>query len=386
MSCPAESEINVFPSQNRIVAVGDIHGDLGALEYCLLYAAQVIDKQWNWRGQNTFVVVVGDLIHRFRPDHTYLDQDEWGIGEVPNEELLILQKLSDLDKKARKAGGRVLKLVGNHEMMELMDQDLRYVTPHGRKMPERRKRLLEALDRCAIFGILQIGNWLFAHGGIIEETLKLLPQGKNFFKEVQRQAQNALLSTNSKKEHPVLESVLWDRTWSDKSNINCQRLNGVLQLLVPHLQELGFPVDAKDMHLVVAHSVQNHKTTGYVHTEVIANLKNAVIFGGPLEKKQGMPMGINGNCDGQLYMIDTGMSRSFDAKGDGDDVGVLWARRPQVLEILGHGSFVQVAVSKKSLPRPATVYSHQNLEFPAKYLTDLGFDLDHTNVDTDSED
>jgi hypothetical protein len=383
MACPAESDINVFPSQNRVIAVGDIHGDLGALEYCLQYAAEVIDASWRWVGQDTYVVVVGDLIDRYRPGHTYLDaQTSLGIGEIQDEELVILERLSSLDKEARKQGGRVLKVLGNHEIMNIMDRDFKYVTPNASKMPDRAARLLKAIDRCAVYGLLQIGDWLFAHGGVVEDTFRGLEGGENFYTRIQKDAHKALaLSGGHKKElGPILESVLWDRTWSDKSRVDCDRLDKVFGRLIPYLHDLGFTsVKASNMHMVVAHSVQSNRSSGYVPGEVIADLKDTVILGGKLEKKQDMPQGINSDCQGKIWRVDTGMSRSFDAPSfdnDGKTRAILWARRPQVLEVLDHGQFVQVAISKLSLPRPTQVYRASDLAFPQDYLVSLGYVFD----------
>lgn len=375
MACPAESDVNVFASQNRIIALGDIHGDLGALEYCLRYAAEVIDSGWRWIGQDTHVVVVGDLIDRYRPGHTWLDPQGWGIGEVPDEELLILEKLSHLDKEARKQGGRVLKVLGNHEIINIMDRDFKYVTPNAAKLPDRASRLLKAIDRCAVYGLVQIGDWIFAHGGIVEDAFNGLQKGDNFYRRIQKDAQKALATASRKELGPVLESVLWDRTWSDKSKVDCPRLESIFSRLVPYLHELGFK--AGSMKLVVAHSVQSNRQSGFVPGEVIADLPDALILGGRLEKKTDMPQGINSDCQGRLWRVDTGMSRSFDAPSFSESTqSVLWARRPQVLEILEHGQFVQVAVCKHSLPRPSQVYREADLAFPRDYLVGLGYELD----------
>lgn len=376
MACPAESDINVFPSQNRVIAIGDIHGDLGALEYCLRYAAEVIDHDWKWIGQDTYVVVVGDLIDRYRPGHTYLDAAGWGIGEIEYEEIHILEKLSQLDKEAqKKGGGRVLKVLGNHEILNIMDRDFKYVTPHASQMPDRAARLLKAIDRCGVYGLLQIGDWIFAHGGIVEETFAGLGKEENFYTRLQKDAQRALATSSRKELGPVLESVLWDRTWSDKTKVDCDRLTRVFGRLVPYLHSLGFSANASQLRMVVAHSVQSGRSSGYVPGEVIADLKDAVIFGGRLEKKVDMPQGINSDCQGRIWRVDTGMSRSFDSATQKADCRLLWARRPQVLEILDHSEFVQVAVSKHSLPRPTDLYRTEDLAFPREYLTSLGYVL-----------
>jgi hypothetical protein len=94
---------------SRIVVVGDVHGDLAALVATLVDAG-VIDKRRNWKGGTAIFVQTGDVPDRGPHSRKVMD-------------LLI-----DLEKQARKAGGRVHALLGNHEVMNMLG-DLRYVTP-----------------------------------------------------------------------------------------------------------------------------------------------------------------------------------------------------------------------------------------------------------------
>jgi hypothetical protein len=94
---------------SRIVVVGEVHGDLAAL-VAILVDAGVIDNRRTWKGGTTIFVQTGDLPDRGPHSRKVMD-------------LLI-----DLEKQARKAGGRVYALLGNHEVMNMLG-DLRYVTP-----------------------------------------------------------------------------------------------------------------------------------------------------------------------------------------------------------------------------------------------------------------
>ena len=47
----------------RIVAIGDIHGDFNAL-LVALYKAEVIDMNGHWKGGDTFVIQVGDILDK----------------------------------------------------------------------------------------------------------------------------------------------------------------------------------------------------------------------------------------------------------------------------------------------------------------------------------
>jgi hypothetical protein len=98
-----------FQGVERIVAVGDVHGDVDALRDVLKLAG-LIDAQGHWSGGKAHLVQTGDI-----PDRAEHTRDAY--------ELLMR-----LEVEARKAGGRVHALLGNHEIMN-MTGDLRYVTP-----------------------------------------------------------------------------------------------------------------------------------------------------------------------------------------------------------------------------------------------------------------
>jgi hypothetical protein len=93
----------------RIVAVGDVHGDLAGFKKILVEAG-VIDGAGAWVGGDTVLVQVGDLIDRGPSMRGTLDF------------------VMALEAAAPKQGGRVVALLGNHESLNLAG-DLRYVTP-----------------------------------------------------------------------------------------------------------------------------------------------------------------------------------------------------------------------------------------------------------------
>jgi hypothetical protein len=97
------------PAQQRIVAVGDLHGDFNAW-IDIARAAGLVDRRNRWAGGNTTLVQVGDVTDR-GPDS-----------------LKIIRNLVQLQKAAKRTGGRVITLVGNHEAMNMLG-DLRYTTP-----------------------------------------------------------------------------------------------------------------------------------------------------------------------------------------------------------------------------------------------------------------
>jgi hypothetical protein len=93
----------------RVVVFGDLHGDFDKF-HDMLARAGLIDARDNWSGGATHLVQVGDVPDR-APDTRK-----------------ILDLLIKLEPQARRAGGYVHALIGNHEAMN-MEGDLRYTTP-----------------------------------------------------------------------------------------------------------------------------------------------------------------------------------------------------------------------------------------------------------------
>lgn len=106
---PAASATASPAVPERIVAVGDLHGDFDAWQ-AIARGARLIDSRGHWAGGKATLVQTGDIVDR-GPDS-----------------FRIIRHLQQLEREARKAGGEVIVLVGNHEAM-MMTGDLRYVTP-----------------------------------------------------------------------------------------------------------------------------------------------------------------------------------------------------------------------------------------------------------------
>lgn len=114
----------VLPA-NRIIAVGDVHGDLDNLT-AMLQRTGIVDGSGAWTGGAGILVQTGDLLDRGPEDKA------------------VLELLMRLQQEAPTAGGRVVTLLGNHEVMNLIG-DLRYVNPEvyadfADNRSERRRR------------------------------------------------------------------------------------------------------------------------------------------------------------------------------------------------------------------------------------------------------
>lgn len=114
----------------RIIAVGDLHGDFSAWQD-IARAAGIIDSSGHWAGGTTILVQMGDVTDR-EPDS-----------------LKIIRSLQSLEKEAPRKGGQVHVILGNHEAMNLLG-DNRYTTAGeyaafvDSRSAERRDRVYEA--------------------------------------------------------------------------------------------------------------------------------------------------------------------------------------------------------------------------------------------------
>lgn len=93
----------------RIIAVGDLHGDFKAWQD-IARAAGIIDAKGRWAGGKSTLVQLGDILDR------------------GGDSLKIVRNLQQLQREAPRKGGRVTVVLGNHEAMNLIGDD-RYVTP-----------------------------------------------------------------------------------------------------------------------------------------------------------------------------------------------------------------------------------------------------------------
>jgi hypothetical protein len=270
----------------RVVAIGDLHGDLDAARRVLRLAG-AIDAKDTWIGGKLVVVQTGDDVDRGDGDRAILD---------------LLERL---EGEAAKAGGELTVLNGNHEIMNA-SFDFRYVTPGAFEsfsdVKPKNPGVAAALEhmeapergRAAAFApggpyaamiakrpiIYRVGDTMFVHGGILP---KYAAYGID---RINSEARAWLLGEVSDPPRALTseDGPLWTRMYSAApGREECATLNEALS-------KLG----AKRM--VMGHTVQRN--------------------------------GINAACDGKAWRIDVGMSKFFHGPIqalaiDGDTVTVL---------------------------------------------------------------
>ena len=94
--------------EQRIIGIADVHGDLTDF-VALLQQTGLINENRQWSGGATVLVQLGDMVDR---------------GPKSRE---CLDLLMDLERQAPQQNGKVIALLGNHEVMTMMG-DLRYAS------------------------------------------------------------------------------------------------------------------------------------------------------------------------------------------------------------------------------------------------------------------
>lgn len=196
----------------RVVAIGDLHGDLdNAIR--LMNQVGLTDPNGAWTGGSTVFVQTGDVTDRGADSGA------------------ILAMLRRLGPEAAAAGGRVVPLLGNHEVMNLHG-DWRYVTPedvaaYGGEEARKKAYAPDGEDGRWILAsdvVAQVGDTVFCHGGVTEAFAALGIDGIN------RAARDAMRAGGG----PILESdgPLWYRGYvNDPEASACPSLADALDKL-----------------------------------------------------------------------------------------------------------------------------------------------------------
>lgn len=174
----AIQEYVTLPPVRRIIAIGDIHGDLPWLK-SILRLAGIINSRNEWIGQDTVVVQTGDQVDGCRPSSN--DPEACLQHRKPasenNDDIQVLNFVDQLAKQAAAVGGKVIPLIGNHELMNVEGQSRAYTSPaslnrFGGKIQQREKAFhpgnSEAIRlACTRSPFVIVGDWLFGHSGFV---------------------------------------------------------------------------------------------------------------------------------------------------------------------------------------------------------------------------
>jgi len=330
-------QIGMYPKVRRLIAVGDLHGDL-RVTLIALRLAKVIPPnifpynvgEISWCGGDTWVIQLGDQIDRCRPDNWKKNciEDLNDVTEDEGNNMMIIQIFQKLDVMAKAQGGRVLGMLGNHELMNI-DRDFRYVSPQEflEFVPpnERSKKYTDDgypygyYHRLKVFerggniakhyaiqkkSITIIGKNLFVHGGLSHALVS-----KYSIHELNQIVQKWLLKQGDERQDKIFDEVFrddddmspfWCRLYSEDDGYGENTEKGYNELLriINSRNKLMEPLE----RIVVAHTPQ------FMDDKYMNSLYGE-----------------------RLWRIDVGMSRAFGKHGDCGDNKY---RQIQVLEIL----------------------------------------------------
>ena len=319
----------ILPPANRIIAIGDVHGDMKLVVDSLIISKVIIltksridsvpvklgSKTYNyeWIGGDTIVVQIGDQNDSCRGDCDNLEND------TPDD-VKIFKFYNDLNKLAIKSKGAVYSLLGNHELMNVQG-DFKYVSKANIDMfkkyydPIDKKRLRgDAVENrtdafnngkeyanllaCTRQSVLIIGEFLFVHAGIT----KFLLNNKNF---------------PGREDLPKLNELVKNWLLHKLKNVNDSNMSELLDNVLNNAENSPFWTRIFGQ-LPPKLSYDSNECRDYLAPVLEAYGIKGMIIGHTPQIKDG----INSTCGNRLFRIDVGASKAFEQK-----------RAPQVLEI-----------------------------------------------------
>ena len=384
-----------------------------------------LNYEWNPIMTNTYVVIIGDIIDATRRGSYFISHE--GVLITPSHwyyqvEIKILRFINSLHEQALKFNSKIIKLLGNHEVMNILGYTERIkkyafkndITSHDKIyyrddtrfntfLPERHGFNLLMKHGAGI--LVRVNNNIFIHGQLVENITE-----KDYIdinNNVNSTDFNIVLKALGQINHTTedgVESPLWAREFGspDSGESICKKVKQLLQMFI------GEEHDITDLRLIIGHCIQSRATMSnqsnrtfskididasrrieYLSAPAktsIPDIKNDFIFGVTM----GCPKHLNKN-DHHLYRVDIGASRGFDSKRDIDMITTphvdqtfnelekryLYSRTPQVLKL---GQTVQIIRSRLKNTRihQLRVYyeeyikKHSRKSLPDKGLPDKG--------------
>lgn len=151
-SIAAASPTSYMPHTGRIVAVGDIHGDLAAFEEVLVLSGLYDRSAGEWCGGSSVLVQVGDVLDR------------------GPQELECLRLLRTLKRQSVLQGGAVISLLGNHEVMNAAGLTYMASAASASAFADRSRAFLPGGDLASELAswpvACVVGDTAFCHGAL----------------------------------------------------------------------------------------------------------------------------------------------------------------------------------------------------------------------------
>ena len=384
------AKATIKPVDNELERLLNIDLNTDEIDYL-----ELLNYEWV-PGNKTHVVIIGDIIDGNRSINPItIDKNgkQKQAHEYPQIELKILKFINGINKEAMRNKGRIFKLLGNHEVINIDPQTKDTAQYYAFPDDIANKNYYQEFERHQIFysgnpgykllfedgcgALLKILNYIFVHGEILTDKdytyYNDINQTINNPKPTIDQLRSVWTDLNNEQT-----SQLWKRTYgfdfnnTDPNNPKQTRLNNssVQTHFCEHTVPANFTSFLKksylndkpdDLKIVIGHCTQYDYTTGnfvnstFNQTESQDAVKE-VLVGPPARNVQPDPttntiFGITMECpvngnenSSKIFKVDVGSSRGFDWNYDflynvknPDDIlneeKKFFARTPQVLEI-----------------------------------------------------
>ncbi len=238
----------------RIYAVGDIHGAFDELTSTLesLKVARRISAdsfRFNWTGQDSVLIFCGDLCDR-------------GLHSKQ-----VYDSVMDLQEKAAKDGGKVIVVLGNHEVMLLngqVEEWAKTLTSHKKQHYQNTLDSFtrdgldfhQAISESGVYGrwirnlplFVVVNGYMFVHGGIPSKAVTRSTLAADFKDDFMKDDWKKGIFMNH-------DSVLWIRDWWKDAELVEKNLKvlGIMGVVFGHTTGAMGPkgkIIAKDDKLV----------------------------------------------------------------------------------------------------------------------------------------
>lgn len=215
-----KTEKSEYREPARLFVISDIEGQYDTLKQ-LLWNAGVMDKQFNWTFGKGHLVIAGDVFDR---------------GDRVTETLWLIYAL---EEKAKKAGGYVHYILGNHELMN-MNGDHRYVHPKYLELAKQNGLNYDTIYRphtelgqwLRTKNVMEkIGDRLFMHGGV-SPYLNRMGQSLDTINAIARRYYGTLEDSIPTPEYIVFSDYgpMWYRGYFTTPKATPEQVDTTLQL------------------------------------------------------------------------------------------------------------------------------------------------------------
>lgn len=325
---------SIIGAKDRVVVFGDIHGDYNLVIKLLKMAKLVVgdDKSgYKWIGGAACVVQMGDQLDRCRPSFLPCSHPKGTINDEGSD-IKIMELFNNLSLQAEHAGGAVISLLGNHELLNV-NGNMTYVSyenlrefntnPNDTNINTGMRNRIDAFKPgnkygkmmgCTRLPAVIIGSNLFAHAGIIDKLIEAIDlKGMGDLEKVNIAIRRWLLGllNSDDPNYGYVEEIIkyspYSMFWS--------RILGK----IPYNTALSDPICSNNI------------------TNVLQLFKAGSIIIGHTPQSFLYNEDINSTCSNKVWRVDNGSSRAFDIF----DVNNHYKtnRRPQYLEIIHDRQF-----------------------------------------------